>query len=70
MAINQEQDNVVVGFHDHVAVGYQDLFTAHNGTDRHAVGQADLIESAADDFRGLLVAVGDDFDRLSRSAAQ
>ena len=68
--VDQEQDHVVVRFDDHVIVGNQYLFPAHDGADGSAFRQVDILDGTAHHFRGFAVAVGDGLDGFRCAPAQ
>ncbi len=47
-AVGEKQDHVIVGAHDGVMVGHDDLFPANHGADDRAFGEWNLANRFAD----------------------
>src|ERR1700693_962562 len=56
-AVGQEQDDVIVAVHERVVMRHDHLLAAHDGADRGAVGQLDLLDALAGQARAAVVAV-------------
>ena len=61
---------MVVRFDDHIIVGNQHLFAAHDGADGGAFRQVDILDGPAHHFRGFAVPVGNRLDGFCRPPAQ
>ena len=70
VAVNQEQDDVIIGLYLHVIMGNKHFFVAHHRADGRAGRQRDLSDSLANHLRTAFVAVGNRFHRFGRAASQ
>ena len=66
--VDQEQDDMVVGFYHDVAMGDQHLLAAHDGADRDTLGQVNIVQASAHHLRRAGIAVGNHFDGLGSPA--
>ena len=69
-AVGEEQDHVIVLLHDSVVVSHDDLLAAHDRADERAFGEVDLLDRAADDPGGALVAMHHGLQCFRRTPAQ
>src|SRR5580700_505841 len=69
-AVGEEQDDVIIALHDRIVMRHDHRLAAHDGADRGAVGQFDLIDALADHARAALIAVDDGFECLGCAATQ
>ena len=51
-AIEQEYDDMVIGFYDDMPVCDKNLFITHNGSYGHAFWQGDVVQAPADNLGG------------------